>query len=90
MNSISDFAKVLTKYFNVRQNPQKYCDTLHWIVKKEFRVDLIQLDILLHERHGEYEKERKISMAELIEEEYGREAYLWVKPKRKLKRRKGK
>lgn len=47
------------------------------LTRKEAALDLLALDDLLHERHGEYEEEG-LSMRELIIREYGEEAANFV------------
>jgi hypothetical protein len=51
------------------------------VLLREPKLDTIQLDEFLHERHGEYETETPegVSMFQLISREYGEEAEAFVR-----------
>jgi len=75
---LKDFDGRLRELFDIKSNPRSYLCILTWMANKSVVMDTMALDVLLHERHGEYETEKGMSMAELIEHEYGEGARLWV------------
>jgi hypothetical protein len=50
--------------------------TITWISKTP-KIDLCKLDDFLHEKHGNYES-RKLSMSQLLEKEYGKDAKTFI------------
>jgi len=63
------FDKEMIRHFGVRK-PRQYLDGLIWSATRKIILDVIKLDELLHQRHGQYE-ENNMSMSDIIEQEYG-------------------
>ena len=76
-SSIPEFCSLFNKHFQTLKG-YTYLDSNLMIVTKRIELDLLALDDLLHERHGDYEENMNISMAEIIKREYGKDAYLFV------------
>jgi len=74
--------KVITKFktlLKLSEDEAIACwDKLSSLYSIKFIIDIFALDNILHDRHGEYEKEDK-SMQDVIIEFYGEEAFLFVK-----------
>ncbi len=75
--SIPEFTKQLNDYFNIR-NGHAYLDARLMCITRQLELDILKLDDLLHERHGEYEQNSGLSMNELILQEYGLAANTFV------------
>jgi hypothetical protein len=74
--SIPEFSKKMNEYFRMK-NGHKYLDTLLMLLTGKIELDILKLDDLLHERHGEYELQGK-SMGDLTIEEYGAKANAFI------------
>jgi len=72
MMDLPQFDKRIMGYFHVK-NGRKYVDHVLWMATRNVTVDVMALDELLHERHGDYEDDGS-SMADIITKEYGEEA----------------
>jgi len=76
---VNEFAQGLNCHFSIKQpRHHNYIETHFWCMYGVAVLDVIGLDDLLHERFGNYEEERGMSMKELIEAEYGQIAVDWV------------
>ena len=65
-----EFFKGLKKHFNIINRPNDYlCKT--FLVTREVKIDIIKFDEWLHDKHGNYEVNKNLSMGQLIAEEYG-------------------
>ena len=73
-----EFHKNMNKHFGIKTDVQKYVDVLVSAITGQISMDVIKFDDWLHERHGNYEEERGISMADLIKKEYGQASYSFV------------
>ena len=67
--SIPEFAKKMNEMFRLK-NGHTYLDTYFMQLTGKIELDILKLDDLLHERHGEYEEDDK-SMKDIIVQEYG-------------------
>lgn len=67
--SIPEFAKLMNKLFQLK-NGHTYLDTFLMQFTGKIELDILKLDDLYHERHGEYEQEEK-SMSDITIKEYG-------------------
>ena len=67
--SIPEFAKKMNELFRIK-NGHTYLDTYLMQLTGKIELDILKLDDLYHERHGEYEQCDK-SMTDLTLEEYG-------------------
>ena len=67
--SIPEFAKEMNELFRIK-NGHTYLDTYLMQLSGKIELDILKLDDLLHERHGEYEEGTK-SMSDITIQEYG-------------------
>ena len=67
--SIPEFTKKMNELFRLK-NGHAYLDTRLMHITGKIELDILKLDDLLHERHGEYEQQAK-SMNDITIEEYG-------------------
>jgi hypothetical protein len=67
--SIPEFTKRMNEFFKLK-NGHTYLDTSLMQLTGQLELDVLKLDDLLHERHGEYEHEAK-SMTDITIQEYG-------------------
>jgi len=67
--SIPEFTKLMNKLFLIKDG-HKYLDLFLMKFTDKIELDLLKLDDLLHERHGEYESDSK-SMSDITIQEYG-------------------
>jgi len=72
-----EFVKGLKHHFNI-DNIIKFTDESVWIISRTYVLNIFTFDDYLHEKFGEYEEERGMSMANLIEKEYSVDAKIWV------------
>ena len=75
--SIPEFTKQLNDNFNIH-NGHAYLDARLMILTRQLELDVLKLDDLLHERHGNYEQKLGLSMSELINQKYGSTANTFV------------
>jgi hypothetical protein len=75
--SIPEFTKQLNDHFKIR-NGHSYLDARLMCVTRQLELDVLKLDDLLHERHGNYEQNSGQSMSDLITQEYGLAANAFV------------
>ena len=61
-----------------KKEAHKFIGHLMFLTGKGFKLDIIKFDNFLHEKFGEYEEERDMSMKDLIETEYGEAAVHFV------------
>ena len=74
-----DFFNGLKVHFGVdKKQAVKFIDKLIWLSKRTYSLNLFEFDDYLHEKFGEYEDERKMSMADIIEAKYGEAAKNWA------------
>ena len=74
--SIPEFTKQMNKLFLINDG-HKYLDTFLMKFTGKIELDILKLDDLLHERHGEYEQDTK-SMRDITLQEYGAVANTFV------------
>lgn len=74
--SIPEFAKKMNELFRMK-NGHTYLDTFLMQLTGQIELDILKLDDLLHERHGEYEQQAK-SMSDITIQEYGATANAFV------------
>ena len=74
--SIPEFTRRMNELFRLK-NGHIYQDTSLMMCTGRIELDLLKLDDLLHERHGEYEREN-MSMSDIIIQEYGAVANAFV------------
>jgi hypothetical protein len=74
--SIPEFTKKMNEFFNLK-NGRKYLDTQLMLITGRLELDVLKLDDLLHERHGNYEDDGK-SMSVITLQEYGNQANAFV------------
>ena len=67
--SIPEFAKKMNELFKIK-NGHIYLDTFLMQLTGKIELDILKLDDLFHERHGEYEQGTK-SMSDITLQEYG-------------------
>jgi len=67
--SIPEFAKKMNELFKIK-NGHTYLDTFLMQLTGKIELDILKLDDLFHERHGEYEEDEK-SMSDIATQEYG-------------------
>lgn len=67
--SIPEFAKKMNELFRLK-NGHTYLDTYLMQLTNRIELDILKLDDLFHERHGEYESDSK-SMSDVTLKEYG-------------------
>lgn len=67
--SIPEFTKRMNELFKLK-NGHVYLDTTLMLITGRIEIDVLKLDDLLHERHGEYERKAK-SMSDITIQEYG-------------------
>jgi hypothetical protein len=67
--SIPEFTKRMNELFRLK-NGHAYLDTTLMQITGRIELDILKLDDLLHERHGEYERKAK-SMSDITIQEYG-------------------
>ena len=67
--SIPEFTKRMNELFRMK-NGHAYLDIRLMHITGMIELDILKLDDLLHERHGEYEQQAK-SMNDITIEEYG-------------------
>jgi len=72
-----EFFRGLKKHFDIHKG-LLFVDPITWLLRKDYTLDIIKLDNLLHKRFGNYEEEKNMSMSELVEAEYGKEARKWI------------
>ena len=73
-----EFVKGMDRHFGIRSGVQEYVDTMVSAIADKILMDIVKFDEWLHEQHGEYEKEKGMSMAELLKKEYGQAAHDFV------------
>ena len=61
--SIPEFTKRMNELFRLK-NGHAYLDTTLMQITGRIEIDILKLDDLLHERHGEYERKAK-SMSDI-------------------------
>jgi len=69
MNFI-EFCKGMKKHFGITNGVNKFVSRIFVVAPETGIMDIIKFDAWLHKKHGEYE-ERGMSMANLVETEYG-------------------
>lgn len=70
MESPIKFFAGLKLYFDIRSKPNVYlCKTA--LITGKVRLDIIKFDDWLHVKHGNYEVDKNVSMAQLVAKEYG-------------------
>jgi len=74
--SIPEFAKKMNELFQIK-NGHTYLDTYLMQLTNRIELDILKLDDLYHDRHGEYEKDEK-SMTDVTLQEYGAVADAFV------------
>ncbi len=74
--SIPEFTKKMNEFFNLK-NGHKYLDTQLMLITGRLELDILKLDDLLHERHGNYEDDGR-SMSVIILQKYGNQANAFV------------
>jgi len=74
--SIPEFTKKMNDFFNLK-NGHKYLDAQLMCITRRIELDVLKLDDLFHERHGEYEQDGK-SMRDITIQEYGIQANAFV------------
>ena len=74
--SIPEFTRRMNELFRLK-NGHAYLDTTLMIITGRIELDILKLDDLLHERHGEYERKAQ-SMSDIIIQEYGAMANAFV------------
>jgi hypothetical protein len=74
--SIPEFTTKMNNFFNLK-NGHKYLDTQMMCITRRLELDILKLDDLLHERHGNYEDDGK-SMSVITLQEYGIQANAFV------------
>jgi len=67
--SIPEFAKKMNELFQIK-NGHTYLDVCLMQLNNRIELDILKLDDLYHERHGEYESDSK-SMTDITLQEYG-------------------
>jgi len=67
--SIPEFTKEMNELFRLK-NGHIYLDSILMQLTGKIELDVLKLDDLLHERHGEYEDDDK-SMSDITIQEYG-------------------
>lgn len=67
--SIPEFTKQMNELFRIK-NGHTYLDTYLMQLTDKIELDILKLDDLFHERHGEYEDGTK-SMCDITIQEYG-------------------
>lgn len=70
------FIDAMNKHFGIPKKDvhKEFVDQLTVSMTKRPCLDIMKFDDWLHKKHGDYETERKMSMKELITEEYGQAA----------------
>lgn len=76
--NLPKFTKQMRKHFGMTHNVQKFVDYIMLEATGKITIDALLLDDWLCEKHGDYTKERGLSMADLIKKEYGLEAHDFV------------
>ena len=74
--SIPEFVKKMNNFFNLK-NGHKFLDAQLMCITRRLELDVLKLDDLFHERHGEYEQDGK-SMTDITIQEYGIQANAFV------------
>jgi hypothetical protein len=74
---IQEFHQGMRTHFGI-QNSGDYIDLTLIRMSRKVHIDPIKFDSWLHDKHGEYELERNMSMANLLLEHYGSAAYAFV------------
>lgn len=74
--SIPEFAKKMNDLFRIK-NGHTYLDTYLMLITGKLELDILKLDDLFHERHGEYEQDEK-NMSDITLQEYGAVANAFV------------
>lgn len=74
--SIPEFTRRMNELFRLK-NGHIYLDTCLMLVTGQIELDILKLDDLLHERHGEYEQDAR-SMSDIMLQEYGAMANAFV------------
>ena len=74
--SIPEFAKQMNELFQIK-NGHTYLDTCLMLLTGKIELDILKLDDLYHDRHGEYEEDTK-SMSDITIQEYGAVADAFV------------
>lgn len=74
--SIPEFAKQMNELFRIK-NGHTYLDTYLMLLTNRIELDILKLDDLLHERHGNYEEDEKC-MSDITLQEYGAVANAFV------------
>ena len=74
--SIPEFTKKMNELFKMRGG-HVYMDTILMRITGRLELDVLKLDDLLHERHGNYEDDGK-SMSDITLQEYGSQANAFV------------
>ena len=78
--SVMPIQKKFEEYFQISSSVfnDKIWDKMMTIATGNIQIDLIALDDILHERHGEYEENENLSMQSLIVKEYGFDALTFL------------
>lgn len=74
--SIPEFAKLMNELFRIKDG-HTYLDTYLMLITGKVELDILKLDDLFHERHGEYEQDTK-SMSDITLQEYGALANVFI------------
>jgi hypothetical protein len=74
---VQEFSRKMHDYFGI-SNAVKYLDTTMSALDMSPVLDPMLFDDYLHEKFGNYDDEDGMSMAELIENKYGKEAREFV------------
>lgn len=77
-SNLQNFAEALEKHFQIPAKKWKEYACPTTFITREFRIDAVRLDGLMHERHGEFENEQGLSTFGIIEKEYGKGAATWI------------
>lgn len=73
--TLTEFGK-MKRLFGI-ENPTEFAWATTYLLR-DWRIDVIKFDALMHERHGKFE-EKGMSTYEIVEKEYGTEALSWLK-----------
>ena len=74
------FIDAMNKHFGIpkKEVHGRFVDQIVTGATRRPCIDLLELDDWLHEKHGDYETERGMSMRDLLIEEYGQAACNFV------------
>jgi hypothetical protein len=74
-----EFVKGMKEHFGITNGVNEFLSPTEYVFRRMPRMSITKFDDWLHEKHGEYEEERGMSMKEIIEAEYGPQATLFIK-----------